>query len=379
MIARSFRIALAVVAAIGLATSTATAADKPIKIVYASYLSPQHITNPVMTEFYADVKKDSNGTVIIEPHVAGSLLSGRDIPGGVRDGVADAGYFVGAYIPSEMPVDTYLSQFSMLNNEPLVMTAVLNELELFKCPECTAEYEKFNTKFLATYALTPYVYHCRTELKSLADFKGKRLRGISAYAALATSLGAVPVNVSPDEAYTSLDTGVLDCALHSIAAQKARSYGEVAKYVILDPLGGFLGASTFALRIPKWNEMSPQQRKAITSNLATLVSGAIFNYIEDDQTVIKEYTKKGTKFYHADPDFQAFVRKFGEDYTAKAIEKGKSMGIKDPQAIPNELNRLAVKWRKLLKENNANNQKSYAALLDREIFSKIDTGSDIKK
>ncbi len=162
---------LALAATLALAAGVAGAQENT-KIVYASYLNPLHITNPVLTKFFEGVKADSNGTIDYEMHVGGSLLSGRDIPGGVRDGLADAGYFVGAYIPSEMPVDTYLAEFSLLNNEPLVMTGVLNELVLFNCPDCADEYRKFNTRPLGTYALTPYVYHCREELKTLDDFKG---------------------------------------------------------------------------------------------------------------------------------------------------------------------------------------------------------------
>lgn len=354
---------------------SAQAAD-PVNIIYANYLNPKHITNPVLVRFFQDVEKDSNGTLKFEYHFGSSLLSGKDIPGGVRDGIADAGYFVGAYIPTEMPVDNFLAEFSLLNDEPLVMTAVLNELELFDCPQCTAEFKKFNTKFLATYALTPYVYHCRTELKSLADFKGKRVRGISAYADLARALGAVPVNVSPDEAYEALDRGIIDCALHSIAAQKARSYGEAAKFVILDPLGGFLGAALFDLRIDKWNALTVDQRKAIVKNLPELVTTSIFNYIKEDEEIVKEYTKKGTKFYHADPEFAAFVQNFAKKYTETAVQKGEKAGVKDPQKIAASLTQLADKWRGLL-EKNGRDPATFKRLLWEEIYSKVDVQNPV--
>lgn len=361
---------LALTATLALAAGMAGAQEKT-KIVYASYLNPLHITNPVLTQFFENVAEDSNGMIEYEMHVGGSLLSGRDIPGGVRDGLADAGYFVGAYIPSEMPVDNYLAEFSLLNNEPLVMTGVLNELVLFNCPDCTEEYRKFNTRPLATYALTPYVYHCREELTTLEDFKGKRVRGIAAYGELARALGATPINVSPDEAYEALDRGILDCALHSVAAQKARSYGEAAKFVILDPLGGFVGASTMNLRIDKWNDMTPDMRRAITGNLAEMVTGAIFNYLAEDEAVIEEYTKTGTKFYHADPAFAEFVTNFAQGYQQQAIEAGKEKGIAHPEEIASEISRLHEKWSKLLEENGRDRE-TYQRLLDEEIFSKID-------
>ncbi|MFG1360940.1 C4-dicarboxylate TRAP transporter substrate-binding protein [Xanthobacter pseudotagetidis] len=366
-------------AACGAAPLLATpvlAAD-PVKIVYANYLNPKHITNPVLVRYFQDVERDSKGTLKFEYHFGSSLLSGKDIPGGVRDGIADAGYFVGAYIPTEMPVDNFLAEFSLLNDEPLVMTAVLNELELFNCPQCTDEFKKFNTRFLATYALTPYVYHCRTELKKLSDFKGKRVRGISAYADLARALGAVPVNVSPDEGYEALDRGIIDCALHSIAAQKARSYGEAAKFVLLDPLGGFLGAALFDLRIDKWNALSVDQRKAIVQNLPQLVTDSIFNYIREDEDVVTEYTKKGTKFYKGDAEFGAFVQDFAKKYTATAVEKGAKVGVKDPQKIAAELTRLADKWRGLL-EKNGRDAATFKRLLWEEVYSKVDVQNPIK-
>jgi TRAP-type transport system periplasmic protein len=359
-----------------LMPAPAQAAD-PVKIVYANYLNPKHITNPVLLRYFQDVERDSKGTLKFEYHFGSSLLSGKDIPGGVRDGIADAGYFVGAYIPTEMPVDNFLAEFSLLNDEPLVMTAVLNELELFNCPQCTEEFKKFNTRFLATYALTPYVYHCRTEMKKLSDFKGKRVRGISAYADLARALGAVPVNVSPDEGYEALDRGIIDCALHSIAAQKARSYGEAAKFVLLDPLGGFLGAALFDLRIDKWNALTVDQRKAIVTNLPQLVTDSIFNYIHEDEEVVTEYTKKGTKFYKGDAEFGAFIKDFAKKYTATAVEKGAKVGVKDPEKIAAELSRLAEKWRGLL-EKNGRDPATFKRLLWEEIYAKVDVQNPVK-
>ena len=137
-------------------------AQAPVKIVYANYLGPKHTSNPVLVDFFKNVERDTNNTVKFEWHFAQSLLAGKDIPAGVRDGIADSGYIVGSYVPSEMPVDNYIGDFSLLNDDPLVMTGVVNELVLFNYPDYTEEYEvKFKTKFLSTIALTPYVYHCK--------------------------------------------------------------------------------------------------------------------------------------------------------------------------------------------------------------------------
>lgn len=368
---------LALLAGLGAAVAAfavaapAYAQKDPIKIVYASYLGPKHTTNPVLIDYFHNVEKDTNNTVKFEWHFGQSLLPGKGIPAGVRDGIADSGYIVGAYVPSEMPVDNYIGDFSLLNDDPLVMTGVINELILFNCPDCKEEYEdKFKTKFLSTIALTPYVYHCKPEIKSLADMKGKKLRAISGWVDMARGMGAIPVNVNADEAYEALDRGTIDCAVHSITSQRSRSYGEAAKFVILNPIGGYLGASMFNLRLEKWKELNKDQRMAITKHLPEMVTRAVFNYIREDVEVQKEYTAKGTKFYQADPDLAKYLAEFPAKYLPTAIEKGKSRKVKNPQQIADEFARLTTKWKKLLADNGRD-EATYQKLMWTEIFSKI--------
>lgn len=362
-----------IAASAALACLAGPAAAEPVKIVYANYLNPKHSTNPLLVEYFNRVQKDSGGTVTFEYHFASSLLTGKDIPGGVRDGIADSGYFVGAYVPSEMPVDNYLGDFSLISEDPLVMTGVNNELVLFNCEQCTDEYEKkFKTKFLATYALTPYVYHCKTEVRTLEDMKGKKVRGLAGYADLARAMGAIPVNVNADEAYEALDRGTIDCALHSITAQKTRSYGEAAKYIITDSLGGFFGASLFNLRLDKWNKLTKDQRDAIVKNIPELITKSIYTYIKEDEDVVAEYSKRGNRFYKAAPDLGKFFVEFRESYLPKAIARGKERKVRDPEKIADELQRLKVKWTKLLADNGRDPE-TFQKLLWQEIYSKIKT------
>jgi TRAP-type C4-dicarboxylate transport system substrate-binding protein len=272
-----------------------------------------------------------------------------------------------------MPVDNYLGDFSLISDDPLVMTGVNNELVLFNCQQCTDEYEKkFKTKFLATYALTPYVYHCKTEVRTLADMKGKKVRGLAGYADLARAMGAVPINVNADEAYEALDRGTIDCALHSVTSQKTRSYGEAAKFIITDSLGGFFGASLFNVRLEKWNSLKKEQRDAIVKNLPELITKSIYTYIKEDEDVVAEYSKRGNKFYKADPDLGKFFVEFRESYLPKAIEKGKERKVRDPEKIADELLRLRAKWTKLLADNGRDPE-TFQKLLWQEIYSKVKT------
>ena len=359
---------LAAAAMMGIAGTAA--ADNTI--VYANYLGTKHTTNKALEEFFADVEKDTNGSLTFDFHPAASLLGGKALPSGVRDGIADAGYLVGAYVPSEMPVDVYVGAFGIFAENPMVMSAVNADLVLLNCPECTAEYDKFNTYFFGTYALTPYLLQCVNEVKSLDDIKGLKVRGIGPWADMLRTLGAAPFNVSSNELYEALDRGTLDCASAALNWQRIRSLGEVAKNVIVDPgLGSFLGACTFCLRQEKWAELTQTEKDAILKHMPDVVAKATFNYIEDDIAVRKEYEEKGNNFYSADQDLKDAINAFKDNFRTEIVNYGKERNVPNPEGIAETAFKLIEKWEKLIGDKEWTRE-SYAQLLYDEVYSKVD-------
>jgi len=347
-------------------------ASAETKIVYANYLGLKHTSNPPLERFFERVEKETNGSVVWEPHFASSLLGPKDIPAGVRDGIADAGYFVGGYVPSEMPVDNFLGDFSMMNDDALAMTGVINELTLLECDECDNEYrEGFNTQYLGTYALTDYMFQCKEEYKSLADFQNVKIRGFSGWSELVKAMGAVPVPMAASEMYEALDRGTISCATGAITYQKSRSIGEVAHYVILDSLGGSFGNSLINMRLEKWNELDASEKTVILKNVPKLVTEAAYNYINGDIAVRKAMEAKGNKFYQADPDLAKFIKDFRANYIkTDAIENGKKRGIKNPEKIAASIIELRAKWDKLLADNGRDPE-TFERLLWEQVYSKV--------
>lgn len=359
--------------ALGALSSVAIAngALAETKIVYANYLVLKHPTNTVLDKFFADVEAATNGSVTFERHYASSLLGPKDIPAGVRDGIADGGYFVGVYVPSEMPVDNYLGDFSMLNDDAVLWTGVNNELILLECESCRKEYEDgFNTKFIATYALTDYLLQCKEEYRTLDDIRGKKIRGFAGWSEMIKEMGAIPINVSANEMYEALERGTIDCATHSITSQRSRSLGEVAHYVILDSLGGFMGGSTFNIRLDKWDELTREEREVILRHAPQIAAGGAYGYLQLDKEVRKEYEAKGNKFYHAEPDLANFIKEFRESYIPRAIEKGRERGVKNPEEIAEKILALRDKWTKLLEEHGRDRE-TFERLLWDEVYSKV--------
>ncbi|WP_373086602.1 C4-dicarboxylate TRAP transporter substrate-binding protein [Sneathiella sp.] len=361
-------VALALTSAIPI---VAKAAD-PVKIIYASYVPLKHPTNITLEKFFSKIEKDSGGSIEFDRQFGSVLLGAKDIPSGVRDGLADSGYMLGIFVPSEMPVDNYIGDFSMLNDDPLAITGALNELVIQNCPQCTNEYENdFKVKYLGTYALTPYLLQCKEERKNLEDFKNVKVRGFSSIAEMIKEMGGIPVGVTTSEMYEALDRGVIDCTAHMLASQKSFSLGEVAKYTILDPLGGFMGGSMLNMRLEKWAELSPEQRQIIINNLPSVIAETTFSYVHSDGEVQKEMEAKGNKFYHADKEMVSFINNFRKDYIDnRIVAKGKERGVKDPEKIKASIIRLKAEWTKLLDERGRD-EETFAELLKERIYSKM--------
>lgn len=342
-----------------------------VNIVYANYLSPKHPINATLTDLFQNIEEDSDNTITFEAHFAGSLLGGRDIPAGVRDGIADSGFFIGSYVPSEMKIDTFFSELGLLNDDALAMTGVLNEMLLLGCESCANQYEeKFATKYLGSYSTTSYVYHCKEQLDSLEDFKGKTLSGFSSYGQLGESLGAAVVNMGADDAFEALDRNVIDCAVHTISSQRGRSWGDVAKYVMTEPLGGFFGGSVFNMRLEKWDELSAEQKKVIIDNVPRFVAKSAITYLDEDQAVREEYTEKGTTFYPADPDLAAAIQEFRNNYAATATKTASRRGVDNAEEILAQVTALKEKWVALLDENGRDVD-TFTRLLKEEIYNKL--------
>lgn len=363
---------VACAAALSAVVQDVRAAD-PVKVIYANYVNPKHPTNKALEEFFKAVEEESKGSIDFEWHFGAALLGAKDIPSGVRDGIADSGYFVGVYVPSEMPVDNYIGDFTMLNDDPLAVTGALNEMALLDCPQCKDEMEgRFKTKHMGGYAITPYRFQCKKKWTSLADFKNAKVRGFSSISELVKGMGAVPVGVVTGEMYEALQRGVLDCATHMVASQQSLSLGEVANYVIMNSLGGFMGGSIFNVRLEKWAELSEEQRGILAKHMPKMITKAGFNYIELDKKVQKDMEAKGNEFYDADEDLAEFIKNFRKDYVANhAVEKGHERGVKNPEELKEKIISLKEKWAKVL-DKEGRDAATFERLLWERVYSKMD-------
>ncbi|MCW8346397.1 MULTISPECIES: TRAP transporter substrate-binding protein [Vibrio] len=118
--------------------------------------------------------------------------------------------------------------------------------------------------------IQPAVYIIsKTEIKSIEDFKGMKIRAPGAYGKFLRNLGASPVTLSWSEIYTSLATGVIDASIGSnMIDHRDGNHVEVAKFMYPLPLAG-AQVLPIVVNTKEYNKL-PEDLQAIVKAATTI-------------------------------------------------------------------------------------------------------------
>jgi TRAP-type mannitol/chloroaromatic compound transport system substrate-binding protein len=184
-----------------------------------------------LVPFCEMVKKASNGRLIIEPYGAGVLFPVSESFDAVRDGVVQMAMVWSGYWAGKDPT------FALAGSRP--GDPITDFSENFYRAEQLAPilgkvYEKFGVKSLGAFDFATTEILCTNKpIRSLADFKGKKIRSGGIGATFYTMLGAGAVSLSAPEIYQALQLGTVDGAEYNDwLVNKEMGLHEVTKFVI---------------------------------------------------------------------------------------------------------------------------------------------------
>lgn len=122
--------------------------------------------------------------------------------------------------------------------------------------------EKFRAKVLTLWPFGPQVFFCNKPIKSVADFKGLKIRSFTpTMSAMLQNLGATPVTLSFSEVYSALGNGVVDCGVTSANSGNSGKWPEVTKYFY--PLSVSGSVQGHFVNIDFWNKLTPVQQARV--------------------------------------------------------------------------------------------------------------------
>lgn len=137
-------------------------------------------------------------------------------------------------------------------------------------PVLSAYYrDKLGLHLMSLQSYQSQVTYCSTQIASLADLKGKRIRTSGASQAdFVTYLGASSVDMAFGEVQQALEQGAIDCAITSTVGGYTARWYEGAKYVLDLPIN--FGAGATVANAAWWDGLDPALQGFLTKEITAL-------------------------------------------------------------------------------------------------------------
>lgn len=341
------------------------------ELTYGTYVPPQHES----VEFGANLlikrlPEETNGELTYKLFTSGTMGGAKEALSSVRDGVVDSSNIVDIYFRADLPVTTTLSSLLIMPDDPRVWVAAMNEVNLLKCPECTAEREKNNIVGIAWTGAANYYLLCNKEVGSLEALKGKKVRAASRMGVLAQSMGAVPVSISAGEIYEALQRGQLDCVLGSAAWMDGYSLKDFVTHIVTTPMGAYFGSMLIDLNKDTWDSLTESQQQAFWKIAPELVANVMTNYMRTNQETLDQAEGNGVTLMQADDALVAVVEQARSNEWQAVIDDAKAQNVAGAEAAILAFRESVEKWEGIMAKVG-DDQAAYQQALWDEIFSKM--------
>jgi TRAP-type transport system periplasmic protein len=241
-------------------TTARSASAQTAELKVSHFLPPNHTFQKAMVLWSDDLEKQSGGRVKLRIYPAGQLGGGPNRQfDAARNGVVDIaislhGATPGRYSMTELASLPFVSPSA--GNASAVASRRLSEL----APDLAKEHEGLRILWMAV--TPPLMFHSKTPIRAIADFKGKRIRyaGVQ-FKNIIDSLGAVPLLVPPQETQDGLAKGIIDAATFPYEGAASFDIATVAKYT-LEP---GVSSATFGV------VMNPAKYASLPDDLRSLI------------------------------------------------------------------------------------------------------------
>jgi TRAP-type C4-dicarboxylate transport system substrate-binding protein len=359
----------ALTAAIALSAGPTVAKE----LIYGSWMGANASTNAItLPTFFDRVREATDGSIDWTLVPGGQLASGPGTVDAVKGNLIDGGTTMAPYTPRELPATNAIFTRTVAGNDVIGTAGAMNELMLLNCPECQAEYKRNNAVAFGGYNTTPYLLMCKPEIASVADLNGTKVRASGGGVEIMKIAGATPVAMSPAEATSALERGVVDCVMGSLAWLRNYGYMDITKHVVEFPLGMAGPPILMYLNRDVWEGMTDLERQAHIDNAAALVAvGTITAQLDVDAEVKATALEAGIVFHEGGADFAAVMDQRVQEQEAKIIEVATAAGVDDIAALLAKYTELLAKWNLLSKDIGMDVDK-FTEVLNAEVYSKID-------
>lgn len=323
---RTARLAItALMLSLAAPAALAQAVDGPrLEWKLGSWGKPRAITAGV--ELLAKQVGERTGGKFIINIGYGTFGGERELLDILNAGGVQASMICSSYHPDKMPAYTALDLPFLPLPDFETQWAVHDAFHAH--PHIVQEIAKWNAITYSANLLPQYEFVGKGKPpKTLADFKGMRVRALGGLGDAMKNLGAVPTSVPPTEVYTSMERGTVDAVSFptTYAHASYKSY-EIGSWYTTNLAPGTVACPTLINR-NAWSQLPPQYQKLMLELRPRVRDALITAYHQADEKNIPLFKRKLTFITYTPAELAEF-RKLGAqpvwdkwvaDMTAKGI------------------------------------------------------------
>ncbi len=321
---QKFITACALVGAVAFGAPSAQAQDV-ITLKLSHFVPPQHAFHKWVVGWAEKIEKESGGRLKFEIYPNGQLVGppNRQFDA-ARNGITDIAWCLHGVTPGRYPMTelanlpfTWPSQGADLPEMAKRMTELAPKY-------LAAEHQGLHILFMNM--ANPVVVYSRTPIKTLDDYKGKKIR----YASITNkfmleAVGAVPMLVPPQESQDALAKGVVDGAGFPHEAGFAYDLVSVSPYAIEPPLA----SATFALVMnpEKYNSLPPDLRAILDKESGVAGAMSFGKAWQDFEKFARDTEiKKGLQIVTLSPADVAKMKELAKPIVQSALDAQEKAG-----------------------------------------------------
>ena len=295
----------------------ASAAEKTVKIKWASVLAPTDLNNIVAAEVIKRVKERTQGGIELTLYPSSQLGKAPEVFQQQKLGAA----ILAETVPS-WSADLGYPKLQILDG-PFLYENV-EQLNRFVRSDLAA---KWNTEFLKRSGIRILTWNwyggqrhilAKRGFKHPDDLKGVKFRVPETPVWIRTFelLGATPTTIPWAEVYNALSMGVADAAEAPLSAFWSIKLHEVAKVVTLT--GHFTAVRGFQISEQIFQSIPPEHQKVLMEEFIRGGERVTKMAIESEEDFIKKMTEKGVSFVK--PEVELYKQRTKPFYTEEKVK-----------------------------------------------------------
>ncbi|MEO1193460.1 MAG: C4-dicarboxylate TRAP transporter substrate-binding protein [Pseudomonadota bacterium] len=362
--------------AVSALTLYATAAAAGETLTITSWTGEKHPFSVDYADFVERVARNSEGRVDFDLYVGGALLPPNAVLAGIRDGVADIGNNVGAYTPADLPINNLLNDVSFASSNSVAAGIAMTEMTLMN-QAARAEWEDHGVVFINGWSTPVYYLACTQDVRTFADLDGLKIRTAGgAHVEWAKSANGIPVSVPFSDVYSGLQRGSIDCVMMNASDMgEGFQIAEVADNYTLLPLGTHTSGVQYMFNKDAWADLPTEDRNMLLRELARQLVRFQLRYEVLSAEGMQAAIDQGVDIREPDPSMVESLAAFKEAYYAslpQTTEEKRGIPAAQAKVLMEEYAALYNKWQSLLEGIDVTDEEAVLALVEQEIYSKLD-------